>query len=124
MAYTKGYRYATVPGTDNTYVVPKKAIQHPAYAATLAIVPDAEDTLVDVALTGDQTITSAVVKPFAGDKLRFMFDADASPRTVTFGTGFITNSTLVCAASKRATIQFEFSRAAQKWVEVSRFVEA
>lgn len=124
MAYTKGYRYGVVPGTDNQYAIPHKAITKPTYAATIAVAPDAEDTLVDVALTGDATINSAVVKPFAGDKLRFMFDADGSARTVTFNTGFITNATLVCGANKRADIQFEFSRAAEKWVEVSRFVEA
>lgn len=122
MSYTKGYRYIKVPGTNNKYAVPKKEIQNPAYAATIALSIDAEQTVVDHAqLTGDLTETVGVALPYTGDTLRLLYATDGTSRTVTFSTGFIVSvATLVIADTSQAIVDFVFCGSVQLWVETNR----
>ena len=123
MSYTKGYRYKKVPGTDNAYAIPHKEIQNPAYAATISLSVDAEETIIDHAqLTGDLTETINTTLPFTGDKVRMLYSNDATIRTVTFSTGFIAGSTLQLPASSQGSIDFVFMGSVQKWVETSRMI--
>lgn len=70
--------------------------QAPAYAASIAITPDAEDCLVKVgALTGALMLTAVLTNSLIGDKLTFLFSASAADRTVTFGTGFASGTLVV-----------------------------
>lgn len=122
MAYTNGYRYGIVPWSGGLL---SREIQKPTYAATLELVTSTEDTSVDITLTGDLTMNAtSVTGAFAFDIVTFQFSNDGSQRTVTFGTNFITNATVVVAASKYANISFSFSSAANKWVETGRFVQS
>jgi hypothetical protein len=125
MPYTNGVRFTELPGIDNRYVVPSRRFIQLAYASTISLVPQHEEVKVFFnRLTGNMTITSNVNTPYVGDKLILFFQSDASPRTVTFSTGFITNATVVVAASKEANIEFTFSDKSQSWVETSRFIQS
>lgn len=124
MSYSKGYRYTTIPGLDNKYAIPKKEIKNPAYAATIDLSVDAEDTIVDHAqLTGNLTETINVTLPFTGDKLTLIYNTDGTQRTVTFSTGFISAAPLVIADTSQAVVDFVFMGqvgASGTWVEKCR----
>lgn len=100
--------------------------QNPAYAATLNLVtkPKASHTTVKVAqLTGPATLNVATTNPYTGDRLQILFSADASVRTVTFGTGVaVSAATQVIAASKFGSISFMFDGTV--WIETARAVTA
>lgn len=123
MAYTKGKRYTTIPGSDNKYAITKKAIQTLVYAATIALSVDAESTIADHAqLTGDLTETVDIANAYTGDKLRCLYTTDTTVRTVTFSTNFIADP-LVIQDSSQAIIDFVFMGdvgTSGTWVEVSR----
>ena len=101
-----------VPGAnqDVTSRVLTNDYQNPAYAATLALVPLANDTIVNVQqLTGAMTINVTVTNLYIGDKIHFMFAADSTNRTVTFGTGCASTGTITVTASKYGYVDFMFN---------------
>lgn len=76
----------------------------PAYAATIALTPEAAfRTYVQPALlTGALTLTVDVTKAELGDEFVFMFSVDGTQRVVTFGTGFNASGTVTIPANKKA----------------------
>lgn len=97
--------------------------QTPAYAASIAIVAKAYNTVVKVdQLTGALSLTIDTTVPYVGDKIQFLFAADATNRTVTFSTGFAPSATLAITASKKGSASFTFDGAA--WVETGRAITA
>jgi hypothetical protein len=114
-------RYGVLPSEDNTGRVFTNDYAEPVYAATLALNPNASRTVRSIALTGAQTINLTVTRAKADDILVLMLAADASPRTVTLGTGFAyTAATIVVTASKKATAVFVFD--GTTFNEVSRAI--
>lgn len=121
------FRFEPGAGQDNTFRTKKQDAKSLAYAATIALVCDADLTQVKVGtLTGALTMTanvgSSTTPPYVGDELQIMLLADATSRTVTFGTGFAASAALVLPISKRATASFVFDGAA--WVETGRAIQA
>lgn len=108
---------------DNTGRLLKLAEVDVAYAATIALTPNASKTYYNVAeLTGNATINGTVSSSEVGDEVVFMFDADGTNRTVTFGTGLAASATLVVAADKVATASFVFN--GTTFIETGRAIEA
>lgn len=124
MAYTKGYRYAILPGQNNANVMPLREIKSLVYAATISIAPTQEITKYELALTGDATINATKTASFATDELTIVMTADASARTVTFGTDFATAGTVTAAANKYAVISFMYSSALDSWIETWRLIQS
>lgn len=123
MSTTPRYPLATAANQDNTDRTLTNEYQAPEYAATIALKLTAAKTLVQPALlTGNATVTAETTRPKIGDELVVVFLADASARTITFGTGMAASATLVVAASKRASATFVFDGAA--WVETGRAIQA
>lgn len=121
------FRFSQGANQDNTFRTKKQDAQSKAYAATIALVCDADLTKVLVAqLTGALTLSigvgSSSTAPYVGDEVELIFSADGTNRVVTFGTGFASAGTLTVTASKKATACFMFDGAA--WVEKSRAVTA
>lgn len=113
-------RYAQ--NNDNTGRCLTLSYLTPAYAATLAISPNASSTTINPGtLTGAMTVNATVTNSYADDTVTFMFTADATARIVTFGTNFVSAGTLTAAISKKATISFRFD--GTSFVEISRFVQ-
>lgn len=118
-------RFTPGANQDNTFRTMTQDYKNPAYASTLALVPNASYTLVLVQqLTGALSITAGVLNAnaFIGDEMDILFAADASNRVVTFSTGFASAGTLTVVASKFGSIKFIFNGTA--WVEVSRALTA
>ena len=114
-------RIVTGKNQDVTSRVLTNDYSNPAYVATLALVPTANDTVVNVQqLTGAMTINVAVTGVYIGDKLHFMFAADSSNRTVTFGTGLASGGTITVTASKYGFVDFMFN--GTTFVETGRAV--
>lgn len=115
----KGYRYSTVPGTDNTYSIPHKEIKAIPYAATKTLAPTMEETTYDFAqLTGALTLSVTVTPCYTADKMTCIFHADGTNRVVTFSAGFSAAGTLTVPASSYTSITFVFDGVA--WFEVTR----
>lgn len=92
-----------------------------AHAATISWDPTLGLT-TKIAATGNETINAASVGP-AGQRATFIFPAaDASARTITFGTNFTVSATLVRGASLTASITFISD--GSKWIEIGRLVYA
>ena len=122
-------RFTGLPGKDNTDRIIKNDYQAPAYAATIALAINAScaNTLIQpAALTGAATITAnvgtATTAPFVGDTMQVMLVSDATTRTVTFGTGFLSAGTLAVTTAKYAVINFVFNGVG--WLENGRIVSA
>lgn len=108
---------------DNTGRLLKLAEASVAYAATIAVTPNASKTYFNVAqLTGNATINATVSNCEINDEVVFTFSADGSNRTVTFGTGLNASATIVVAASKNATTSFVFN--GTTFVETGRAIGA
>ena len=124
MANTYTPRFGVGTNQDSTGRVLPYAYAEPAYVATLAIVPNAYQTIYACkTLTGACTIISTLTGALVGDVLKFMFLSDGTGRTVTFGTGFVESApTLVLTASKKAYAEFIFDGVA--FIEAVRTVEA
>lgn len=119
-------RYTGNVNEDNTDRIRNNAYLTPAYAATIALTPTKSNTLVKVGvLTGALTITMGVgaadAAPYVGDVTNFLFEADGTGRTVTFGTGTVPDGTLAVGISKKATASFMFDGVA--WIETSRTIQ-
>lgn len=71
--------------------------------------------------TANETINAASVGP-AGQRATFLFAADTSARTITFGTNFAASATLVRGANLKAAI--EFVSDGTTWTEANRLVYA
>lgn len=94
----------------------------PAYAATLAITPNAGFSyILPGQLTGAMTVNATETNCAAGDQLVMEFNTDGTQRIVTFGTNFIPNGTLTIPASKRATAFFIYNGA--NFMEIARTIE-
>jgi hypothetical protein len=92
-----------------------------AHASTIAWDPTLGLT-TKIAATGNETINAASVGP-AGQRATFIFTAaDASARTITFGTNFAASATVVRGASLRASITFVSD--GTTWIEVGRLIYA
>jgi len=118
-------RFGLLPSDDNTGRTQTWDYQAPAYASTQAIITQAGNTIVNMALTGACAITIAVgsstTQPYAGDKIQFIFIPNGSSQTVTFSTGFaVTASTIVCTGNKYASVDFTFNGTA--WQETARSI--
>ena len=124
MPYTKGYRYAVLPGQNNANVMPLREIKALVYAPTIAIAPTQEVTKYELALTGAATINATKTASYATDTMMIILTADASARVVTFGTNFTTSGTVTVAANKYATISFSYSSVVDGWIETGRFVQS
>lgn len=108
---------------DNTGRLLRLAESDVAYAATIAVTPNASKTYYHVAqLTGNATINATVSSCEKGDEVVFLFSADASNRTVTFGTGLNASATIVVAANKNATTSFVYN--GTTFVETGRAIGA
>lgn len=84
-----------------------------AYTATDALTLTSTDggSLIVVSyaqLTGNMTINLTALNLLQFQEVVFLFSADASPRTVTFGTGFIASGTVVVTATKDAVARGVF----------------
>lgn len=116
-----GARLQTIAG-DITGQPFSRDLQSPAYAATIAVTPNAGKTIIHPAeLTGAVTINLTVTSSSEGDELQLILDADGTQRIATLGTGFVDGGTITVAASKAATWTGVFDGVA--FVEVARFVE-
>lgn len=116
-------RFGVGPNQDQTGRVIKFDFKTPAYGATIAVHPNASKTIVKVAqLTGAATITASTVDAYAGDELIFLFAADGTGRTVTFGTGLKPSATLAVTASKFGSASFMFD--GTNWIETGRAITA
>lgn len=123
MSTTPRYPTSAAPNSDNTDRILTNEYIAPVYAATIALKLSAAQTTVKVGLlTGALTMTAETVRPQIGDLLSILFLADATARTVTFGTGFAPSATLVVAISKRASGTFIFDGVS--WVETGRAIQA
>jgi hypothetical protein len=71
--------------------------------------------------TGNETINAAS-GGIAGQRATFIFAADGSARTITFGTNFAASATVVRGASLRASITFVSD--GTTWIEVGRIIYA
>lgn len=112
-------RFGTTAGRDNTGRVLTYGYSEPAYAATITVVPNRFETIYKVAtLTGNASIVSTVTNAHVGDRIVFLFTADATSRTVTFSTGMIPSATLVVDISEKASATFIFNGTA--FMEQSR----
>lgn len=110
-------RFGTLPNQDNTGRALTYAYSAPAYAATLALSPNAYQTTVNVGLlTGNITITAGVKGGYSADQLVLIVTADATGRTVTLSTGFTSRSTPISVpAGLTKIIEFVFNGVT--WVE-------
>ncbi len=72
---------------------------------------------LQAALTDSVDVTNAYV----GDEIVFIFTADASGRTVTFGNNMVASATMAVDASSKATVSFVFDGV--KWIETGRAKE-
>ena len=72
-------RFGTTAGRDNTGRVLTYGYSEPAYAATITVVPDRFETIYKVAtLTGNASIVTTVTNAHVGDRIVFLFTADAT----------------------------------------------
>jgi hypothetical protein len=122
-------RFTGAVNADNNGTAFSQGYQAPAYASTLAVTVNGQDsyTLVRVGqLTGALTITagvgSATLAPLVGDTMQILFSADATNRVVTFSTGFATAGTLTVVASKFGAVRFVFNGTV--WQEAGRALTA
>lgn len=114
-----GVRYNIVPEGGGPFVLVNSEIQTLTYASTKAVATTHAETIMQFAsLTGAITINATVTDCYKGDKLYCQFATDGTARVVTFGTNFVTSSTLTIPASSWAESVFLFNGA--KWVEVTR----
>lgn len=115
-------RFSIVPGDDNTGRVLTLASFTPAYIATLAITPNASQTVYRPAvLTGALTVNATLTTSFVGDTQTWVLTSDATSRAVTFGTGYVPNGTISPAISKKASIAFVYDGVA--WIELYRTLQ-
>jgi hypothetical protein len=94
--------------------------QSVAHATTISWDPTLGLT-TKITPTGAETINAASVGP-AGQRATFIFAADGSARTITFGTNFAASATVVRGASLRASITFVSD--GTTWIEVGRLIYA
>lgn len=115
-------RFSTKVGDDATGRVLALAYATPAYAATLAVTPNASITYYQPALlTGVMTVNATLTTSYVGDEQTWILLSDTTARAVTFGTGYTPNGTITPNISKVATIKFVYS--GTSWVEVSRTLQ-
>jgi hypothetical protein len=89
-----------------------------AHASTISWDPTL-GLVTKITPAGAETINAASVGP-AGQRATFIFAADGSARTITFGTNFTVSATLVRGASLTASITFVSD--GSKWIEVGRLI--
>ena len=98
-------RHGTSATADQTYKATGMTLHYsePAYAATLAITPNARESVYKVgALTGAITINATVTDCSAGDRIYFMFEASGGTRVVTLGSNIDASGTISIADTKTA----------------------
>ena len=116
-------RFGTLKNQDSTGRVLNFAKIAPAYASSIAVVPNASKTYVLPAnLTGALTLTADITLSQDCDELVCVFTALTSDRIVTFSTGFGTAGTLTVKAGKSASATFVFN--GYSFVESGRAIEA
>jgi hypothetical protein len=97
--------------------LPYQAVAH---ASTISWDPTA-GLVTKITPTGAETI-NALSGGIAGQRATFLFAADGSARTITFGTNFAASATVVRGASLRASI--EFVSDGTTWIETNRLIYA
>lgn len=123
MANTYTPRFGAAPSDDNTSRVLTNTYDEPAYAATIALVPNASRVIYNFKqLTGNATVNLTVTNCKVGDEIICTFNADSGgARTVTFGTGFsVSAATLAVTASKKGSLRAVYDGVT--FVEVGRAV--
>ena len=114
-------RFGTLKNQDSTGRVLTFAKLTPAYASSIAIIPNASKTYVFPAnLTGALTLTSDITLPIDCDELVCVFKATGGTRVVTFSTGFASVGTLSVPSGKLASVSFVFN--GETFVEVGRAI--
>jgi hypothetical protein len=115
-AQTTTPRFGTTKNQDNTGRVLTYGYSAPAYAASIAIKPNAYETTVKFAtLTGALTLTSTNTSCYAADKLSLIFVADGTNRVVTFSTGFASGGNITVNSGTTMTVNFAFNGSG--WVQ-------
>lgn len=91
----------------NAYEAKGIKSQTRAYAATdaLTLLPAYVQYVNYAQLTGNMTINATTTNLQQFDEVLFLFEADGSARTVTFGTGFLSSGTVVVSLTKGATVR-------------------
>lgn len=122
MALTYIPRFGTVPGDDNTCRVLQNSYAEPAYAATIALTPNAAYTYYNfAALTGAATVNLTTTNCKVNDEIVMLFKNDGTTRTVTLGTGMsVSASTIAVTAAKFSSITFIYN--GTTFVEIGRSV--
>lgn len=116
IAQSTSPRFGTGPNNDNTGRVLTYKYSAPVYGASIALNPNAYETIVKFGtLTGALTLTSTVTNCYVADKLSAIFLADGTNRTVTFSTGFSSGGNIVVNAGATMTVNFVFDGAG--WVQ-------
>lgn len=133
MSYVQNNRYLLEPQGGANDTLPSREEQVIAYAATIAIATTQEKTIVLIGtLTGALTLTVGTTPGtqgnqsgvFDGDELTIKLPANTSGQTVTFSTGFTTQSTtMVLGVSQVGVICFIYDGATSKWVEQGRNIQ-
>lgn len=114
-------RFGLTKNEDNTGRVLTYAKVAPAYAASIALVPNASKTFALPAnLTGALTLTSVLTSSQLCDELVCVFKATGGTRVVTFSTGFASVGTLSVPSGKLASVSFVFN--GETFVEVGRAI--
>lgn len=113
------------PNNDNTgrvltYVL--KTVTTTTATTTAYQKVNAYKTIIKVGtLQANLTDSVNVTNAYVGDEIVFIFTADGSARTVTFGNNLVSSATMVVDASSKATVSFMFDGV--KWIETARAKE-
>ena len=114
-------RFGLLKNEDKTGRVLTLAKLTPAYASSIAIIPNASKTYVFPAdLTGALTLTAELTLPQDCDELVCVFKANGGSRIVTFSTGFAVIGTLTVPTGKVASVSFVFN--GETFVETGRAI--
>jgi hypothetical protein len=118
-------RFGTPPAGDNTGRTLTYAYSTKAYAATLALRPNAYENIYKVdSLTGTMTVTistNSISKVCDRTTIMFVSDSATAGHVVTFSTGTAPSATLTVDKNQRAAIEFIFNGGV--WIEVARSKE-
>jgi len=93
--------------------------QNPAYASSLVITTGAsvEETIVNIALTGNLTLTIDTIDPLIGDICKFYYTGGSAVYSVTYSTGFAPSNIEDVAINGYLVSIFEYNGTA--WIKTS-----
>jgi hypothetical protein len=93
--------------------------QNPAYASTLNLVTgvNTEETIVNIALTGNLTLTLGTLNPMIGDICKFYYTGGNAVYSITYSTGFAATAREDVAVNGYLISIFEYNGTA--WIKTS-----